>query len=122
SMSNEKLRKALNNGYEVEPEYGVEDWVTHENGVISKITSIDDRGIITTDHPLNSFRGNGDRAYMNTLARYFKHSTPEEVADEKFRRSEVKLSEIIHDLTIKEKQRLRQILNSCGDTNENLPN
>ncbi len=80
------LTRALERGYEVEPEFKVNQWVTHESGTVSKITSIDDRGIITTDHILNRRDQYGKYVYMNTVAMYFRHATPEEIAKEKERR------------------------------------
>jgi len=106
SMSDETLRKALNDGYEVEPEFEVGDWVYREKcKTVSKITIIDYAFNVNGAIFVDAFDG---WLFKDEI----RHATPDEIAGEKGRRSEVKLSEILHDLTIKEKQRLRQILNS----------
>lgn len=97
-----KVAKALYIGYEVEPEFGVGDWVVRDDKEsIGKIIKMYP-DVIETD------LGNG----FYGRSKDYRHATESEIAAEKGRRSEVKLSEILHDLTIKEKQRLRQILNS----------
>lgn len=78
----EHIEHACREGYEVEPEFKEGNWVTHEDGIVSKVTSIDERDIITTDYRLN----NGGSKYMNTFAKYFRHATPKEVAKEQERR------------------------------------
>jgi|SRR5699024_4579637 len=100
------LMKAFFVGYEVEPEYSPGDWVAVNYRDQTKVERI-----------LNVYRDSGvlefDRDTLNVyVTEDIRHATDYEIAAEKERRSEVKLSEILHDLTIKEKQRLRQILNS----------
>lgn len=82
----EDVVKAFIGGYEVEPDFKVGDWVTHESGIVSIITDIDDKGIITTDHMLDRCDRYGEEVYMNTVAMYFRHATPEEIAKEEERR------------------------------------
>jgi len=105
-LSVSDMARALYIGYEVEPKYCVGKWVVvtdgfEEIGRISKITKVSGRSVL--------LEGVNNCWWEFSQIRY---ATEQEIAAEKGRRSEVKLSEILHDLTIKEKQRLRQILNS----------
>lgn len=79
------LIKALYIGYEVEEEFKVGDWAVYDNKIIGKVKKIAD-DLITIDVELEYLRDNGETAYVNTFARYFRHATPEEVAEEKERR------------------------------------
>src|SRR5699024_4189942 len=61
------------------------DWVVWEDKTIGKVKKIVD-DVITIDVELGYLKDNGKIAYANTLTRYFRHATPEEIAKEKERR------------------------------------
>ena len=84
-LSTEELALALFIGYEIKEEFKVGDWVIHDIKKIGKVKKIND-DVITIDVELGYTRNNGELAYVNTLARYFRHATPEEIAEEKERR------------------------------------
>ena len=84
-LSTEELALALFIGYEIKEEFKVGDWVIHDIKKIGKVKKIND-DVITIDVELGYTRNNGELAYVNTLARYFRHATPEEIAKEKERR------------------------------------
>lgn len=84
-LSTEELALALFIGYEIKEEFKVGDWVIHDNKTIGKVKKIVN-DVITIDVELGYLRDNGEIAYVNTLARYFRHATPEEIAEEKERR------------------------------------
>ena len=84
-LSTEELALALFIGYEIKEEFKVGDWVIHDNKTIGKVKKIVN-DVITIDVELGYLRDDGEIAYVNTLARYFRHATPEEIEEEKERR------------------------------------
>lgn len=106
-LSIKKIVHVFKYGYEIKEEYKVGDWVIHDNKKIGKVKKIND-DVITIDVELGYARNNGELAYVNTLARYFRHATPEEIAEEKERRwwnsngrdvGELKKGDVIRDTT-----------------------
>ena len=106
-----QMARALYIGYEVEPTYTKGDWVITEGGTVGEVYMNSD--VRTTVHlDVHQERSDG----MVTVARAVKtddilrHATPEEIAEEKERRTDEKLNDILEGLNPKEKYRLFQIL------------
>lgn len=107
-LSTDQLIKALYIGYEVELEYLRGDWVNFYFGgrhYIGKILGTYTSGMFEV---LSTELTSSKKVDRKDVSR----ATETEIAQEKERRTEKKLSEMLNDLTVEEKQRLRQILNS----------
>lgn len=101
NMNELKFIDALRIGYEVEPEFEVDQWVKSRLGVgIGVITKISKLGYHTDFNMIAS-------------AQDIRHATPEEIAQEKYRRTGIKLDKILLELSSAERIQLKRKLN-CG--------
>lgn len=81
-LGGEQVLNTLRNGYEVEPEFEVGDWVAtihNEAPIIFKVKSIQ-QTVVDSDHLM----GSGYERIFNISE--IRHATPEEIAKEKQRR------------------------------------
>ncbi|QNK87781.1 DUF1642 domain-containing protein [Sporosarcina sp. resist] len=82
--NDDRLLDALVNGYEVEPEYKVGDWVVFVDilgaSLVGKVEGFNDGGFIRTDIRLD------DMPKQWFLAKSLRHATPEEIKVEQERR------------------------------------
>lgn len=96
-----KFIHAICNGYEVEPEFGVGDWVVyksnfHDDPIIRKVIKINEHiGGATLD-----------RESIVAPFDLIRHATPSEIVAEKERRTDEKLDRIIQDLSTAERDQL----------------
>ena len=94
------LADTIKYGYEVEPEFKVGDYVTKiDTKRVGRIQKIKGKSCL--------IEGDG-RWYFDNLKHYFRHATPEEIAEEKERRLNKKLDDVLSRLT---KEEIRQLIN-----------
>src|SRR5699024_246812 len=89
-LSLNELIKALYIGYEIKDEFKVGDWVVHSNGnVIRQIEKVEHDHVNVTD---------GEDGYIWGIS-YIRPATPSEIAEEKERRTDAKLDQLLLGLT-----------------------
>ncbi|MBT2215859.1 hypothetical protein KK120_08855 [Virgibacillus dakarensis] len=104
------IQRALFDGYEVEPEFEENQWIVvtssfHGNyGKVQKIIEITDACAAGKD--LAYHLEDGSCRYKNEI----RHATPEEIAQEKERRTDKKLDKLLLDLSNEERVRLAKKL------------
>lgn len=102
-LETDDIQRALFDGYEVEPEFKVGDWVY--NTRTNKVAQIDSRYVSgmdelwVNDEEFNFYRKDDSR-----------HATESEIAQEKERRTDKKLDKLLLDLSNEERVRLAKKL------------
>lgn len=99
-LPEKKIIDALYIGYEVEPEFKVNDPVIFR-GELLYITAVQANSCNISNKHLN---------YCNIDIKEIRHATPSEIAEEKERRTEKKLDKLLLDLTDQERVKLHNKL------------
>ncbi len=104
-----KVAYALYRGYEVEPEFKDDEWVLLTNGTITQILYVRDdaKSLYPSGKSFAHSRG-GDCWYDYSFIK--RHAAPEEIAEEKERRTDKKLNDFLCRLSSEEKDRLYEKL------------